>query len=457
MNFEGMSLKKAFWRFVWPSVVAQWIFALYTMVDGMFVARGVSEVALSAVNIASPFVNFMFSVSILFAVGTSTIVAIYLGQGKHKEANQAYTQNLVVSGGISLIMMAAVWLCLDPLVLFLGATESTVEYVRHYILSILPFAWFFISSYTFETLVKTDGFPRYAIIAVTMGALTNCVLDYLFVMVFHWGVPGAGVATGISQMVPVFFYLKHFLGPKATIRIARPDWSFGQFCRVVKIGLSSGLTELSAGFTVFMFNHAILRYIGEQGIVSYTIIAYVNTIVVMSMVGIAQGIQPLISFYYGRGDRPVCGKLLRYAVAASVGVAAGAFTVSMAGAGWLVDVFISENLESLRVYSTSVFRIFSISFLVVGFNIVGSGYFTAIERPRESLTISLGRGMIIIAASLAGCIALAGGEGIWWAPTVSELACLGITILLVYRYGRQQNRSCRKGTGEEKKREAVME
>ena len=78
MNFEGVSLKKSFWRFVWPSVLAQWIFALYTMVDGMFVARGVSEVALSAVNIASPFVNFLFSVSILFAVGTSTIVAIFL-------------------------------------------------------------------------------------------------------------------------------------------------------------------------------------------------------------------------------------------------------------------------------------------------------------------------------------------------------------------------------------------
>ena len=98
MNLEGMSLKKKFWRFVWPSVVAQWIFALYTMVDGMFVARGVSEVALSAVNIASPFVNFLFSVSILFAVGTSTVVAIFLGQGRQREANQANTQNMVVTG-----------------------------------------------------------------------------------------------------------------------------------------------------------------------------------------------------------------------------------------------------------------------------------------------------------------------------------------------------------------------
>ena len=442
MNFEGVSLKKSFWRFVWPSVLAQWIFALYTMVDGMFVARGVSEVALSAVNIASPFVNFLFSVSILFAVGTSTIVAIFLGQGKHREANQANTQNLAVSGLIALMIMAAVWLCLDPLVMFLGATESTVGYVRQYILSILPFTWFFISSYTFETLVKTDGYPRFAAIAVTTGALTNCVLDYLFVMVFHWGIGGAGVATGISQMLTVFLYLRHFLSEKATIRFAKPDWNFGQFCRVVKIGLSSGLTELSAGFTVFMFNHAILRCIGEQGIVSYTIIAYVNTIVVMSMAGIAQGIQPLISFHYGRQERDVCSRLLKYSLTASVGVAGIAFISSMAGADWLVGIFISEKLEGLRQYSASVFRIFSLSFLVVGFNITGAGYFTAIERPKESLIISLGRGMVIIAASLAVCIGVGGGEGIWWAPAVSELMCLGVTLILVYLYTRRETFKC---------------
>ena len=108
-----MPLKKAFWRFIWPSVIAQWIFALYTMVDGMFVARGVSETALSAVNIASPFVNFLFSVSILFAVGTSTIVAICLGKGEKQTADQVYTQSMAVLIAVSLAIMLAVLLKLD--------------------------------------------------------------------------------------------------------------------------------------------------------------------------------------------------------------------------------------------------------------------------------------------------------------------------------------------------------
>ena len=110
----------------------------------------------------------------------------------------------------------------------------------------------------------------------------------------------------------------------------------------------------------------------------------------------------------------------------------------MAGADWLVDIFISEKLEGLRQYSAAVFRIFSLSFLVVGFNITGAGYFTAIERPKESLIISLGRGMVIIAAALAVCIGVGGGEGIWWAPAVSELMCLGVTLILVYLYTRRE-------------------
>lgn len=437
MNFDGVSLKKSFWRFIWPSVIAQWIFSLYTMVDGLFVARGVSEVALSAVNIASPFVHFLFSVSLLFAVGTSTIVAMFLGQGKHEEANKANSQNLVVLGGVSGAIAVAVFLNLDSLAAFLGATELTAGYVRNYILSILPFSWCFIFSYSFEVLVKTDGYPKFATICVTLAAVMNCILDYLFVMVFKWGIAGAGVATGLSQMMAVILYLVHFLSPRATIRFVKPSWSFSQLCRVTKIGLSSGLTEFSAGITVFLFNHAILAYIGEEGLISYTIIAYINTIVVMSMAGVAQGVQPLISFYYGRQDGHSYGTLFRYSVGAVAIMAGAAFLGSWLGSKGLVSVFISEEMVQLREYSVSVFRIFSISFLVMGFNVIAGGFFTAIEWPKAALVITLGRGLITMAAALAICITAAGGEGIWWAPTVSELMCLVISASLMYGYNRK--------------------
>lgn len=439
MNFEHMPLKKAFWRFIWPSVIAQWIFALYTMVDGMFVARGVSEVALSAVNIASPFVNFLFSVSILFAVGTSTIVAICLGKGEKQTADEVYTQSLVVLALVSLAIMAAVFLNLDRAAAFLGATEETMAYVKHYILSIVPFSWCFIIAYSFEILVKTDGYPKLATVAVTTGAVLNCILDYLFVFVFHWGVAGAGAATGLSQCVLVFIYLSHFLSPKATIHFRRFRWDFRQIGRSIKIGLSSCLTEFSAGITVFLFNHTILKYLGNDGIISYTIIAYVNTIVVMSLAGIAQGAQPMVSFYYGRGEKKKYMTLLKYGVVISVGLGAAAFAASVVGADFLVDLFISKDLPALREYSAGVFRIFSVSFLVMGINIQMGGFFTAVERPQPALAISLGRGGIIIAAALTVCTALFGGPGIWFSSIVSELLCCIMTAIFVYRYKKESS------------------
>lgn len=437
MNFEHMPLKKAFWRFIWPSVIAQWIFALYTMVDGMFVARGVSEVALSAVNIASPFVNFLFSVSILFAVGTSTIVAICLGKGEKQMADEVYTQSLAVLAVVSLVIMLAVFVNLDAVAVFLGATDETMEYVRHYILSILPFSWCFIIAYSFEILVKTDGYPKFATVAVTTGAVFNCILDYLFVFVFHWGVAGAGAATGLSQCALVFIYLSHFLSPKATIRFRKFRWDFRQILRSVKIGMSSCLTEFSAGITVFLFNHTILKYMGNDGIISYTIIAYVNTIVVMSLAGIAQGAQPMVSFYYGRGEKRKYMTLLKYGIATSVGVGIIAYAASVAGADLLVSLFISGELAALRDYSAGVFRIFALSFLIMGINIQMGGFFTAVERPRPALAISLGRGVITIAIALKLCTLIFGGEGIWLSQMVSEILCCVMTGVFVYQYRKE--------------------
>ncbi|MEW4411784.1 MATE family efflux transporter [Clostridium sp. AN503] len=440
MNFEHMPLKKAFWRFIWPSVIAQWIFALYTMVDGMFVARGVSEVALSAVNIASPFVNFLFSVSILFAVGTSTIVAICLGKGEKQMADEVYTQSLAVLAVVSLAIMLVVFLNLDAVSVFLGATETTMEYVKNYILSILPFSWCFIIAYSFEILVKTDGYPKFATVAVTTGAVMNCILDYLFVFVFRWGVAGAGAATGLSQCALVFIYLSHFLSPKATIRFRKFRWDFGQILRSVKIGMSSCLTEFSAGITVFLFNHTILEYLGNDGIISYTIIAYVNTIVVMSLAGIAQGAQPMVSFYYGRGEKKKYMTLLKYGIVTSVGLGIAAYAASAAGADLLVSLFISRELTALREYSAGVFRIFALSFLIMGVNIQMGGFFTAVERPQPALAISLGRGVIIIAIALKLCTMVLGGEGIWLSQIVSEILCCVMTGFFIYRYRKQMRR-----------------
>lgn len=434
MRLEGTSLKKDFMRFIVPSVAAQWVFTLYTMVDGIFVARGVSETALTAVNIAMPYTMALFSVSILFAVGTSTVTAILLGEKNGKRANEVFTQNIVLLAIFSVIITILVMLNLEQTALFLGATELNKVYVLEYLKWLAPFSAAFILSYSFEMLIKTDGFPKRATLIVTTGALLNVALDYLMVIRMHMGVGGAAFATGISNTAVIILYLFHFCGKSGVIKFCKFKLDLSLVVREFINGLSSGITEMSAGFIIFLFNQAIIRLLNDDALVSYTIISYVNSLGVMAMVGIAQGYQPLISYYYGQKRMEQCQKLKKYGIAAAAVLSAVYTAVCLIFAKGIVSLFVSEDMYALMDDSIRVLRIFSLSFLLAGYNVVIGGYFIAVEQSFAATGISLSRSIISVTACLLILTALFGGAGIWWTPLMSEAVTLIFTALMLSRY-----------------------
>ncbi len=309
---DQRSLLAQFLRFSSATVASLMVFSLYSIVDGLFVAKGVGDYAMAAVNLAVPFTNVMFSIAVTFAVGTSTILSIYLGQGNREHANRLFSQNLVLLVIIGLTITALVLVFLEPFALLLGAEEETLGYTMSYLRGLAPFATCFIVSYNLEILVKTDGRPMLAILTVCIGCLTNCVLDYVAIFVLNWGAWGAAFATGLSQLLTCIIYVTHFFGKHTTFHLVRfrPEGSI--YRRLIPIGLADGVTELCNGVMIFLFNHVILRCIGTDGLVSYTIIAYTNTLVVNIMLGVSQGSQPLVSFQYGRKDPEKYRRLLRY-------------------------------------------------------------------------------------------------------------------------------------------------
>ena len=203
--------------------------------------------------------------------------------------------------------------------------------------------------------------------------------------------------------------------------------------------MSSGVTEFSSGIIIFFFNQAILKYIGEYALVSYTIISYVNTIVVMSMAGIAQGSQPLISYYYGKNEPGKYKKLLKYGITAALVGSVGAVVVCYMGAGGIVRLFLKESEASLIKYSVRVFRIFILSFLIAGLNVVFGGYFTSVERAGFATMISLTRSLVALVISLVFLTAVFGGEAIWWAPVIAESCCV-VLALGLYRWYRKREK-----------------
>ena len=190
---------------------------------------------------------------------------------------------------------------------------------------------------------------------------------------------------------------------------------------------------------IFLFNHIIQRVIGPGALVSYTIISYVNTLVLNSVIGIAHGIQPLCSYHLGAEERPVCHKFLTYGIRLAACFAAGFFVLCQVLAGAVVGLFLQPD-SALFASSVSALRLYSFAFLFVGFNVVTSGFFTAMEHPIPSLTISFGRGLVLISGCLVALAFLFGANGIWLSPLVSESLCLLITLFFLTRYFRRVRR-----------------
>ena len=437
MLLSGKSLKHDFVRFVSATMASLMVFSLYSMVDGLMVSIGVNEYAMSAVNLSLPFTNALFSIAVLFGVGSSTLIAIYIAQDKRHEADTLFSQNFSTLLVIGVLATTLVFVFLESFAILLGADEITLDYVKEYLTGIAPFSVCFLVSYNLEVLVKTDGYPRYALFTVITGCLTNCVLDYVAIFWLNMGVFGAAAATGISQLVTCVLYLIHFFSKKCTFHLRKFRFDPHLYARILPIGFADGVTELCTGLMIFLFNHTVLRCIGTDGVVTYTVIAYVNTVVINLMVGISQGSQPLVSFHYGKGEHDQCQKLLRYGLTTVCIIAPLLFLCVHFFAPQIVSVYLSHASDELVTYSVRAFRHYGISYLLVGFNVVIGGFLTALERPIPAISISVGRGLVLQSAVLLTLAALFGGETLWYTPIISEALCLAMSVIFLRLYQRE--------------------
>ena len=437
MLLSGKGLKHDFVRFVSATVASLMVFSLYSMVDGLMVSIGVDEYAMSAVNLSLPFTNALFSIAVLFGVGSSTLIAIYIAQDKRHEADTLFSQNFTTLLVIGALATTLVFVFLEPFAILLGADKITLDYVKEYLTGIAPFSVCFLVSYNLEVLVKTDGYPRYALFTVITGCLTNCVLDYVAIFWLNMGVFGAAAATGISQLVTCVLYLIHFFSKKCTFHLRKFRFDPHLYARILPIGLADGVTDLCTGLMIFLFNHTVLRCIGTDGVVTYTVIAYVNTVVINLMVGISQGSQPLVSFHYGKGEHDQCQKLLRYGLTTVCIIAPLLFLCVYFFAPQIVSVYLSHASDELVAYSVRAFRHYGISYLLVGFNVVIGGFLTALERPIPAISISVGRGLVLQSAVLLTLAALFGGETLWYTPIISESLCLAMSVIFLRLYQRE--------------------
>lgn len=423
-------VKHKFFHFAIPSVLAMWVYTIYTMVDGMFVSKGVGTTALAAVNIAMPLINTAFALGILFAVGASTRASYYKGQGNFKRASEVFTTSTITVFILGLIVSTFAILNLDKIVHILGANEETEQYVKDYLHIIIMFVPCYMTAYNMEVLIKADGHPQKAIKTTMAGAATNIFLDYLFVIVFHWGIKGAAIATGLSQLLTFTIFLLHFIRNKNGFTFVKIHWHIKEVLHFAKVGVADSVTEFSVGAIIFMFNNTLLVISGNDGVVIYTVIAYVSQLILMTMMGINQGMQPLVSFYEGKGEPKTHHYILRIALFTAGFASIVSFLLGIIYPNPVVGFFIDKTLEyQLYLDGIAAFKLFSFSFIPLGVVIILCGYFTALEYPKFAMSISIGRGLVFVMIALFSMAYLFGETGVWLSMTVSETMAFIMSVI----------------------------
>lgn len=387
-------LLKRFLEFVLPSVGGILMFSLCTIVDGIFVGRGVGLDGLSAVNVSMPYVTLLFAVSMLLSMGGLTATTYYLGKGEEKIANIRFSETVAVALFFGLCVAITSYLNLDWLIGVLDNEGLLRKLVRDYLGAIALFSPFFILTYVFELMIKADGHPRFGFRIMTLSALTNVVLDYVFVILWGKGVRGAAIATGISQALPSVIYIFHFLSLNSRLKFVMPEIKLKNIAKRWGFGIPMALTELSVGFITFTYNHALMKYGGAKELAAFSIAMYLFSLTTNAMVAVSQGANPLLSYSLGKKDKQQVSALKRM-LFVTVGVLSLlAFALVQLFSEQIVLVFMKENTESFLNYASTAIRAFSTTFLVLGFNIAIGGYATAIQKPTIELIVTIMRGYV---------------------------------------------------------------
>lgn len=426
-----MNLNKQFFKFVIPSIIAMWVFSIYTIVDGFFVANFAGELELSAVTIVVPYVNFLFAIAIITGVGSQTIIGIELGKGNRDEANKVFTFIILFILSFSIILALIGIIFMNQIISFLGADSTLFQLSHDYLSVIVFFSPFYIIAYAFEVLVKVDGFPKTAIIGAVSACLTNIVLDYVLIDKFQLGVRGAALATGIAQFLSCFIFFIHFRAAKGYLRFVKIKMEFKEVLHYLKTtviyGFGEFISELNTATFVFIFNLFIIKYLSPEYLSAYAVINYMSLFANSTFQGVCHGTLPLLSYYHGSRERDKSIKIIRMSFIFVFMISVIMYSIAYFGAESLFNMFL-ENKNMISSSSIRPMRIYALMYLLAGQNLFIASLSSAIGEPQYSIIINILRGSVSLFISIYLMVHLFGVRFLFFGAGVSELVVFVIAL-----------------------------
>lgn len=398
-------------RFVLPSIVMMVFTSIYGVVDGLFVSNFAGKTAFASINLIMPFLIILGAMGFMLGTGGTALVSRVLGEGDKEHANKYFSMITLFGILLGVILTVVGVLSMRPMAILLGATEAMVDDCVLYGRIVVCFLTSFMLQNMFQSFLIAAERPKFGLLITLAAGVTNMVLDALFVGVFRWGIAGAAIATGISQTVGGVVPLMYFLFSKSSP--LRLRWTKFEVQPLLR-SCANGSSEL-------------MRFLGEDGVATYGVLMYVQFIFVAIDIGYSIGCAPIISYHYGARNHPELRNLLTKGlkVMGILGIVMTIAAISLSGT--LANIFVGYD-ATLCELTRHAFHLFSFAFLLAGFNIFLSSFFTALNNGGVSAAISFLRTLVFQAASVILLPMALDVDGLWWAASAAEALAFVVSI-----------------------------
>lgn len=417
-------------RFVAPSILMMIVTSIYSIVDGFFVSNFVGKNPFAALNLIFPVIMALAAFGFMIGTGGSALIAKTLGEGKKDEANGIFSMLVVVLAVGGAILSGTCILLLRPISYAVGATELTIDDCMLYGRVLLISLPFFMLQNSFQSFLATAEKPHFGLRVTVFAGLTNMALDFLLVYVFPFGLLGAALATAFSQIVGALIPLVYFLRPNdSPLRLTRPRFDFRALGKACYNGSSEMVSNLSTSLVGVLYNIQLMAIAQENGVSAYGVLMYVSFIFMAFFFGYSIAVTPVVGYHYGAENHFELKSLLKKSLTITL-ISSLVMTVSsIALASPIARIFVGYDAELCEM-TVNALRLYALSFLVCGFNIFGSAFFTGLNNGTASALISFLRTLVIQVAAVLLLPRVLGIDGIWLAITAAEALTLLVTAAL---------------------------
>ena len=418
-------------QYAMPAIVAMTAASLYNIVDSIFIGQGVGPLAISGLAITFPFMNLSTAFGAAVGVGASTFISMKLGQKDYKTAESilgnTVTLNLIIGIAFSVVCL----LFLDPILKFFGASEVTLPYARDYMVIILVGNVFSHMYFGMNAVLRAAGKPRQAMYATIVTVVMNTMLDYVFIMLFGWGIQGAAYATVLAQVMALIWQLRIFSNKQELLHFERGIYRLrSELVRnIIGVGISPFAMNVCACVVVIFINQQLVRYGSDLDVGAYGIANKVSFVFLMFVLGVNQGMQPIVGYNYG------AQKIDRMIHVVKLSIIAATLIMTT---GWLIAMFMPYYCARLFTKDPTLIqlgmkaiRISMVLFPLIGSQMVITFFFQSIGKVRVSIFLSLSRQLIFLLPALAVFPLFRGVDGVWYAMPFADGFAASIAAVIM--------------------------